>query len=151
MSKASTFKMSQDYELVAPQKKRAYPILVEEWLHLKARISAITDDANLYHTIGSILLGVAGSAFVVALTLPVPKSEQGEMTIPLIIAWFICATALICGGLFMFFGGKQREIQSSSTQDVIQQMELIEKRYEVDKTYQGAAAENLLAGALKFP
>jgi hypothetical protein len=126
--------MSQDYELIAPQKKRAYPILVEEWLHLKDKISAITDDANLYHTIGSILLGVAGSALVAALTLDLPKSEQGTMAMPLIIAWFICVTTVICGGLSLLFGGKQREIQSSSTQDVIQQMELIEKRYEVDET-----------------
>jgi hypothetical protein len=134
MSTDPSFKMSQDYELIAPQKKRAYPILVEEWLHLKDKISAITDDANLYHTIGSILLGVAGSALVAALTLDLPKSEQGTMAMPLIIAWFICVTTVICGGLSLLFGGKQREIQSSSTQDVIQQMELIEKRYEVDET-----------------
>ena len=134
MSSDPSFKMSQDYELIAPQKKRAYPILVEEWRYLKARISAITDDANLYHTIGSILLGVAGSALVAALTLDLPNSEQGTMAMPLIIAWFICVSAVICGGLSLLFGGKQREIQSSSTQDVIQQMEFIEKRYEVDKT-----------------
>jgi hypothetical protein len=134
MSTDPSFKMSQDYELIAPQKKRAYPILVEEWLHLKDKISAITDDANLYHTIGSILLGVAGSALVAASTLDLPKSEQGTMAMPLIIAWFICVTTVICGGLSLLFGGKQREIQSSSTQDVIQQMELIEKRYEVDET-----------------
>jgi hypothetical protein len=53
---------------------------------------------------------------------------------PLIIAWFIFVTAVICGGLSLMFGGKQREFQSSSTQDVIQQMDLIEKRFEVDKT-----------------
>jgi hypothetical protein len=134
MSTVPSFKMSQDYELVAPQKKRAYPILVEEWLHLKDKISAITDDANLYHTIGSILLGVAGSALVAALTLDLPNSELGTTAMPLIIAWFIFATAIICGALSLWFGWKQREIQSSSTQDVLQQMELIEKRYAVDKT-----------------
>jgi hypothetical protein len=82
----------------------------------------------------STLLGVAGSALVAALTLDIPNSEQGTMAMPLIIAWFIFVTAVICGGLSLMFGGKQREFQSSSTQDVIQQMDLIEKRFEVDKT-----------------
>jgi hypothetical protein len=126
--------MSQDYELVAPQKKRAYPILVEEWQHIKNKIASITDDANIYHTIGSILLGISGSSLVAALTLDLPKSVEGAMAMPLVIAWFICVSAAICGGLSLLFGGKQRDIQNSSTQDVIQQMNLIEKRYEVDKT-----------------
>jgi hypothetical protein len=134
MSSDPSFKMSQDYELIAPQKKRAYPILVEEWNHLKSKISSITDDANFYHTIGSVLLGIAGSALVAALTLNLPQNTQGGMAMPLILAWFIFISAFICGGLSLLFGGKQRDIQNSSTQDVIQQMNLIEKRYEVDET-----------------
>lgn len=126
--------MSQDYELVTPKKKRAYPILVEEWEHLKTKISSIKDNANFYHTAGSILLGVAGSALIAAITLDMPEVVEGQTPMPIIIAWFSFITFGICGSLALLFGSKQREIQQTSTNEVIQQMTLIEKRYESDQT-----------------
>jgi hypothetical protein len=134
MSGEPSFKMSQDYELIPPKKKRAYPILVEEWNYLKNKISAIRDDANLYHTIGSILLGVAGSAITTALTLDLPKSPEGQTAMPIIISWFISASSLVCGGLSLFFGHNQRQVQKASASEVIQQMGLIEQRYETEET-----------------
>ena len=80
MTNEPSFKMSQDYEVVPPQKKRAYPILIEEWEHLKKKIHCISDNANLYHTIGSALIGVAGSAFVVALTFGQPEDNSSTPT-----------------------------------------------------------------------
>jgi len=73
MSTDPSFKMSQDYELIPPKKKRAYPILVEEWVHLKTRIKGIRDNANFYHTAGSIIMGVAGFAFFLALNFNFPN------------------------------------------------------------------------------
>lgn len=132
MSGESSFKISQDYELIPPKKKRAYPILVEEWQYLKKRISAIRDDANLYHTIGSILLGVAGSALIAALTLDLPKGQGGQTAMPIIISWFIFVSSLVCGCLSLFFGHNQRQVQKTSASEVIEQMGLIEQRYETE-------------------
>ena len=134
MENESSFKMSQDYELMAPKKKKAYPILIEEWQHLKEKIQRIKDDANLYHTIGSILLGVAGSSLLAALTLDFPSSESASIPMPIIISWFMFFTSFICGCLSIFFGRKQRKVQSTSCEEVIEHMELIEKRYESEKT-----------------
>jgi len=134
MTSEPSFKMSQDYELITPKKKRAYPILVEEWEHLKSKIRKIRDNANLYHTIGSILLGVAGSALVAALTLELPKAEGGRTPMPIIIAWFTFVAALISGLLSLFFANTQREVQSTSASEVIEHMELIERRYEGSET-----------------
>lgn len=134
MSGESSFKMSQDYEIIPPQKKRAYPILVEEWEYLKRMIGGIRDDANLYHTIGSILLGVSGSAFIAALTLDLPRGHDSQTVMPIIISWFIFGTTLIIGILCIFFGYNQRKLQKSSASEVIQQMGLIEKRYEAEET-----------------
>ena len=78
MSGGNNFKMSQDYEIAQPKKKMAYPILVEEWDFLIGKIESISDDENIYHTIGSIFLGVAGSALIAALTLDLP-SDDGYM------------------------------------------------------------------------
>ena len=121
--------MSQDYELLSPQKKRAYPILIEEWEHLKVKISSIQDNANMYHTIGSTLIGVAGSALVTALTLN-PLGESNTASLPTIISWCIFVSSSICGGLSLFFGRSQRKVQNSTTNDVVEQMKIIEKRYE---------------------
>lgn len=135
MADEPSFKMSQDYELVPPRKQRAYPILVEEWQHLKEKIQQIRDDANFYHTIGSVLLGVAGSALVTALTLDIPKPEGITTTpMPLVIAWFVFVAAAACGALSLHFGKSQREVQNSNAKEVVSHMELIEKRYEAGET-----------------
>jgi hypothetical protein len=134
MSGEPSFKMSQDYEIIPPKKKRAYPILVEEWIYLKKKISSIRDDANLYHTMGSVLLGVAGSALTTALTLDLPKSQGGQTAMPIIISWFIFVSSLVCGGLSLFFGRNQRQVQKAAASEVIQQMDLIEQRYDTEET-----------------
>ena len=134
MTNEPSFTMSQDYELVPPQKKRAYPILIEEWEHLKKKIHSISDNANIYHTIGSALIGVAGSALVVALTFDTQPADNSSTPTSILISWFIFVSALICGGLSLFFGRTQRKVQNSNTNDVIEQMNLIEKRYESERT-----------------
>jgi len=113
--------------------RHGYPIPIEEWNHLKEKISSIRDRANIYHTIGSVLLGVAGSACLAALTME--GSTTPDKTAPLSswIAWSIFIGALCCGGLALFFGKEQRKVQTAAASDVVAQMELIEKRYEVEK------------------
>ena len=132
MSGESSFKISQDFELILPKTKRAYPISLEEWSYLKKQIGTIHDDANLYHTIGSALLGMAGSALIAALTLDLPAGKEGQTAMPIIIFFFI--SSLVCGGLSLFFGHKQRLVLKVSASKVIQQMDLIEQRYETEKT-----------------
>ena len=129
MNSDPSFKMSQDYELLPPQKKLAYPILIEEWEHLKQKIRGIGEKANLYHTIGAMLIGISGSALVAALTLNLPEGPQGAMPTAILVSWFIFACTGICGGLSFYFGKSQRDFQASSACDVVSHMELIERRY----------------------
>lgn len=133
MNNEPSFKMSQDYEILPPQKKRAYPILVEEWEHIKTRIRNIQDNVSFFHTTGSVLLGVAGSAIIAALTLNLPATAEGTVAFPILVSWSIFFLCLICGILSLYFASKQREIQRTTASDVIQQMSLIEQRYEVEK------------------
>lgn len=130
MSEGPEFKISQDYEIVPLQKKRAYLILVEEWEYLKSKIRQVHDNANLYHTIGSVLLGISGSALVAALTLRVPSDIEVRIAIETQVAWLIFIATLICGCLSLYFGKSQRKIQNANTEDIINHMRLIEKRYE---------------------
>lgn len=130
MTEESSFKISQDYEMVSLRTQRAYPILIEEWQHLKGKIRLIHDDANFYHTIGSLLLGVAGSALLTALTLEIPKSQGTTMPMPIVISWFAFIATAACGSLSLYFAKTQRSVQRSNAAEVISHMELIEKRYE---------------------
>ncbi|TLD52174.1 hypothetical protein EYY28_14120, partial [Escherichia coli] len=118
MSGGNNFKMSQDYEIAQPKKKMAYPILVEEWDFLIGKIESISDDENIYHTIGSIFLGVAGSALIAALTLDLP-SDDGYMPRQILISWYVFWASLICGVLSMFFGRKLSLIHISEPRDTI--------------------------------
>jgi len=108
-----SFKMSQDYELIPLKKQRAYPILIEEWCYLKENITKIGDDANFYHTIGSVLLGVAGSALVAALTLDLPKPQgTNAPPMPIVFAWFIFVAALVWGSRSFFRKEAARSAES---------------------------------------
>jgi hypothetical protein len=80
------------------------------------------------------MLGVAGSALIAALTLELPKGSEGQAAMPIIISWFIFVSSLVCGGLSLFFGHNQRQVQKTSASEVIQQMDLIEQRYETEET-----------------
>lgn len=124
MSEDQNFRMSQNYDIVPPQEKQAYPIPVDDWGYLREKVKGISDNANLYHTVGSVLFGVSGSAIVTALTLDTKISAN----LP-IIAWAVCAVSFICGGLAFFFGREQRKVQRTCVNDVITHMDLIEKRY----------------------
>ena len=126
--------MSQDFELIQPQGKPAYPILVEEWNYLKKRVCGIRDNSGIYHTIGSVLLGIAGSALIASMTLLYTNVEVSYSSLLEAILWLITLCFSICGGLSIFFSRTQRKTQNLATEDVIDQMKLIEQRYEIDDT-----------------
>lgn len=128
--KTNEFKISQDFELLLPQKQKAYPISKDEWIFLKEKIRKIKDSSNIYHTLGSVLLGVTGSAFLGYLTYDKPNPVTIEYNTRIIITVGIIIVSLACGSCFYVFGGKQRNLQNISSEEVVNQMELIEKRYE---------------------
>ncbi|MGS0118368.1 hypothetical protein ACUOJD_28835, partial [Escherichia coli] len=107
-SRANNFKMSHHYEIAQPKKKMPYPILVQDWDFLIRKIQSISYVENIYHTIGSIFLGVAGSALIAALSLDLP-SDDGYMPRQILISWYVFWASLICGLLAMFFGRKNKK------------------------------------------
>jgi hypothetical protein len=131
MGEESNFKVSQDYEIVPPQKKRVYLILVEEWDFIKGQVSALKDNTNFWHTLGSILLGVAGSGLLSAMTLDIPIPEGDKrMPMPILISWGAFVITGLTGGLSMFFAKAQRKVDEKTAGNAVAQMELIEKRFQ---------------------
>jgi hypothetical protein len=123
----SHISVSQGFEVHKPQKGKAYIIPVQEWDQIKQRIGRIESIGLGFHTAGSLLLGVAGTAIVAALGMP---SGTTVLNIPSIqICWAIGLVSGICGGMALYFASRQRNIMSYSKQDVISDMEHIEKRF----------------------
>jgi hypothetical protein len=121
---ASKYNFSQDYEIIPPQKQRSYPISTTEWNLIKSKISDIQDNANIWHTIGSILIGTAIPSLITALSGEF-KTEKA-----LWICWGAFLITLITGAFAFFFGREQRKIQNKSKQDVVDFMTTIEDRYQ---------------------
>lgn len=124
----SSFNISQDYEILPPKKDKAYPIPKIEWEYLKERIRKIGNIFNIYHTSGAILLGFSGSAFINLFTNDF-SNENNEMSPKFIICLAIAILTLIIGGMSFYFGKQQKKVQSVASDDIITQMEIIEKRY----------------------
>lgn len=125
----SSFRISQDYEILLPKKDKAYPIPKIEWEYLKVRIRKTGEIFNVYYTSGALLLGYSGSAFINLFTNEFPSSNT-SMSPKFIICLSIAILTLIIGGMSFFFGKQQKKVQSIASDDIIKQMEIIEERYE---------------------
>jgi dolichyl-phosphate-mannose--protein O-mannosyl transferase len=130
---SDNFQVTQKFELISHEPGKAYPISVKEWVYLKEQIARIEERANVWHTIGSILLGAAGSALLNALTATFPAPSVGSsFSIPEVINWAFFFTTGICGALSFCFGRSHSKFQKELAQDVVKQMALIEGRFQKD-------------------
>lgn len=120
---ADNYKFSQDYELIPPQKQRSYPISTTEWNLIKKRINNIKDDANLWQTVGSILVGTAVPTLITALIGDF-KNDKSTW-----ICWTAFWVTAIPGGLAFYFGSQQRKTQNETKEDVLDYMNIIEERF----------------------
>ena len=130
MSGEASFNLSQDYKLITPKTKNAYPIFVEEWEYLKTKITAIADESNWFHTIGSIALGVSGSTFLTILTITLPESDKTTY----IMLWALFGISLFGGILSLFFSYSQNKYKETRKEEIIEQMNIIEKRFSEGQT-----------------
>jgi len=127
MTEQGKFQVSQGFEVLNPRSGNAYPIPCEEWKALKSKISKLTSEPWFFHTVGSLLLGVALSSLV---TILIGTFSSPEQLRALYVSWGVVATTAISGLLCIYFAQKQRAAQRERATDVVAQMELIEKRYE---------------------
>lgn len=124
MKEQSTYSISQDYEIIQPKKGKVYPILIQEWLFIKTKVGEIKIKINFYHTLGSILIGAALSFLATNLATEF-KNVNTET-----VCWGIFVVALICGSLCFVFGETKRKEVNSKPNFIIDQMDLIETRFE---------------------
>lgn len=130
MSDPSNFQISQGLVVLPPRSDNAYPIPCEEWSNLKLRVSKLTSEPWLFHTLGSVLLGAALSTGVAIMVTPFQLPAQQRVVD---VSWAVFTVAAICGVACMFFAHKERGLHRDRASDVVAQMELIEKRF--DRTF----------------
>ena len=145
MTEPSVFTTSRKYTILQPVEQAAFFLPVEEWNDLKEKVSQIEDDANLWHTIGGVLVGIAGSAFfgAIAFNWTPPKDcltqrmANGACSVqevanytPAYLCWGLFAATGLSGALSFFFGSRQVSAQQADKRGVLSDMERILKRYE---------------------
>jgi len=125
MSKTENkFNISQEFEIIPHQKGKAYPIGVQEWVFLKSRIKEIKVEINNFHAIGFLLLGASASCLITILATEFKVKASEYFT------WTIFGITLIGGLLSIYFAYDKHKHEGAKPNEVINQMELIEYRFE---------------------
>lgn len=127
----NNFTISQDYEVLPPQKQNAYTVSIREWCFLKQKIGAIKSNFNFFHTFGSILIGAAVSTFISAKSGTFPTNE-GKL-----ISWTAFVVTAAVGLLCYYFARSELRVQNQRKEDILEMMKLIEDRYEPEAVEEG--------------
>ncbi len=128
MVEENKFQLSQGYNVLPPKTGRAYPILCEEWDHLKGQVRGIKTSFGIYHTIGSVLVGASITTLISILLGAYTAATTSDPKL-LIIAWAVTVTTGLVGGVCMYFASESRTNSERQSEEVVRQMELIEKRH----------------------
>jgi hypothetical protein len=142
----NAYQLSQDYEVLQPACGKAYPILCSEWEYLKKKISKISDKVNIYHTIGSVLIGAGLSTLIGVLSGGFTNSQNAGVPIGIVVAVACIIVLLVCGSISIYFAFEKRKVSEVKASDVIDQMEIIEQRFQE----QTEAQELAKAGTLEI-
>jgi hypothetical protein len=125
-----SFQISQGYEIINPSPGKAYPILCKEWDYLKEKIGQIKDGINIYHTVGTLLIGASLTTIIGIFTGRFSSTQSQEIPTSLIVAWAIFAVTIICGTISICFAHEKRKVNEIKASDIIKQMAIIEQRYQ---------------------
>jgi len=123
----SLFIVSSDYEIIPRKREKAYPVLISDWEYLKKKISRIESTGLFLHTVGSVLLGIAGAASLAILTLPLALPQVSNHNIA--VCWVVFTGALVGGGLTLYIAYERRKTTASFKEDALDEMIRLEGRY----------------------
>lgn len=120
----SNFSVSQEYELMSHQKGKAYPISINEWNFIKEKLKLIDIKVNNFNKIGFLLLGACVPCLITLIATEFAKVHYKYLVITLF------AIFLVCGILSLYFSKEKHKSESAKPSEILNQMELIESRFE---------------------
>jgi len=121
----ASFNVSRDYEVVRPGIERAYVVPISDWDNLRKKVDRVESGGSMFHTIGAVLLGIAGTAFFGALLLPETAVQFGVPT--RVLCWALFTVTLISGLLCLYFASRQPKMVANCKEDVLSEMDRVEK------------------------
>lgn len=125
MATDKSVSLSQGFEVLAPKGGRAFPILCSEWDSIRDQVQALEVEPWGFQNIGSILLGVAGGAFIGLVSGSI--SHAGNY---IVITWAVLVTSALAGGFALYFAKKEKGIHRTKAENITQQMRMIEERFD---------------------
>jgi hypothetical protein len=117
------FIVSQQFKVAQPYEQNAFLISSDDWGRIKKECLRIRPYHSVFNNIGFASIGLAGSAFFAALT----SSEV--ITSSKMIFWALFLVFIITAILSFYYSHLQRRDTITSTNDILEDMECIEKKY----------------------
>lgn len=122
----SRVRFTQDYVVRTPRESAIYPISEADWERLKRIVRGIVPARRVFQNLGSAALGIFGSG-VLALVAFYSTPNLPAWVVP--ATWAITGASLVLGSGFYVLDSLQRDLLMTSTDDVIEEMKIIETHY----------------------
>jgi hypothetical protein len=124
----SSVSFGHNYEVRVPKTASVYPIPCDEWQKIRNRVARLTDFTWLFQSLGFALFGTAASTWVTAKVggLDLVRFPNGMAW-----AWGIVAVSGVAGALCVFVAYREQRQKSERAADIVEDMEMLEKRYDV--------------------
>lgn len=121
--------LSQGFEVLTPKSGKAYPVPCDEWSFLKEKLATTSKPPWVLPALSFTFLGAGLATFISILLGAIPGGPNG--TGHLAAAWAVVATSGTCGVACLCLAIKQHRLERTQVSEVIRQMELIERRFDV--------------------
>lgn len=127
VSRSGNFSVSQDLEILLPKSGRAYPVPCAEWQYLKKKLRKVSRPPWILPALTSLFL-TASLTTLIAIVVGGVNAGQNERG--LVVAWAVVATTGGIGLVCLAFSIKQHRMDKTQVSEVVEQMDLIEQRFE---------------------
>jgi ABC-type iron transport system FetAB permease component len=118
---------SQKFLITPPKQTHMFPITESEWMRLKKLISRKTPTIKLISYLPSLFLGIFSSSIFSIISLFTIENKPSWVFPTNVV---ICVSSLILGAGFISIDILQKKIANNSSNDIIDEMNNIEKQYE---------------------
>lgn len=119
--------ITEDYQVYPPKPQGAYPVHENDWERIKRMVRAIVPEDSSFQTGSGIFFGIFVTALFTIIGFSASKDvpEWARIT-----AWVGLSLGLAMAGVLYYLGGKQKKTVTLSSQNVIEEMERLEKEYD---------------------
>jgi hypothetical protein len=120
----STFNFTTDYVVYPIREQGIYPIRESDWFRIKRLTKNIIPPLRIFEILASGFVGVTGSALLSIIAFYNTSSVDPSL---IMIAWATLICSLVLSIVLFIIDSQQKRIVTTSVENVIQEMDSIEK------------------------